>query len=219
MRKKYPKSWHLSYSPKTSSDDKKHQDESHFEGIDVVVTIKMDGENTTIYNDYCHARSMDSKIDSEDRRWIDALRISKIEGNIPDSYRICGENMFYKHTIEYNDLKTMFYVFSIWDNDKCLSWDETKMWCGLLNLELVPVIYEDIYDKNLILKSFSNYLENNKNTEGFVIRNRDEFDINNFQNSLSKYVKKEFIIPDQHWRYSIKTLNKLKNGKNPWEII
>ena len=218
MKQKYPRSWHLSYSEKKSGDDKTHKDDFHFNGVDVVVTIKMDGENTTIYNDHSHARSLDSKNDSEDRRWIDTLRKSKIEGNIPNSYRICGENMFYKHTCYYDDLESMFYAFSIWDNDICLSWDETKLWCGLLDLKIVPVIYEGIYDKNTIYKSFSKYLKD-KNTEGFVIRKRDEFTLDEFPYSLSKYVKKDFIIPSEHWRYSAKTMNKLKSGKNPWEII
>jgi hypothetical protein len=218
MKQKYPRSWHLNYSEKSSSDDKKHLSDSHFIGKDVVVTIKMDGENTTIYNDYIHARSVDSRIDSEDRRWIDALRKSKIEGNIPDSYRICGENLFYKHTCYYDDLKSMFYVFSIWDGETCLSWDETKMWCGLLGLEMVPVIYEGIYDKNKIIESF-NFFMKDKNTEGFVVRVREEFNIENFQNSLNKFVKSGFVIPDEHWRYSQKTMNKLKNNKNPWEIL
>ena len=82
--------------------------------------------NCTIYNDYIHARSLDSRIDSEDRRWVDAFRKSKIEGNIPDSYRICGENLFFRHTCSYDNLESMFYAFSIWDDDRCLSWDETQ---------------------------------------------------------------------------------------------
>jgi hypothetical protein len=218
MKTKYPRSWHLNYSQKSSSDDRRHQDDSHFEGVDVVVTIKMDGENTTIYNDHSHARSIDSKLDTEDRRWIDALRKSKIEGNIPNSFRICGENMFYKHTCHYQDLESMFYVFSIWDNDTCLSWNETEIWCGLLELKMVPVIYEGKYNKENILESFSEYLKD-KNTEGFVVRKKNEFKIQDFKNSLSKYVKRDFVIPDEHWRHSAKVMNKLKDGKNPWQII
>lgn len=218
MKRKYPKSWHLSYSEKLSSDDKKCVNENHFNDKDVIVTIKMDGENCTIYNDHTHARSLDSRIDSEDRRWIDALRKSKIEGNIPSNFRICGENLFFKHTCEYNDLKSMFYVFSIWEGDKCLSWDETVLWCGLLGLETVPVIFDGKYDKNEILDSFSKYQKNN-NVEGFVVRLKDSFDISDFSISLNKYVKKSFILPSQHWRYAQKTMNKLSNGKNPWEII
>lgn len=218
MKQKYPRSWHLSYSEKSSSDDKRHTDEKHFEGEYVVVTIKMDGENTTIYNDYCHARSVDSVIDSEDRRWIEFLRISKIQGNIPKNYRICGENLFYKHTCYYDNLKSMFYVFSIWDGDTCLSWEETKLWCGILGLETVPVIYEGVYNKKDIINEFSKYKEEN-NIEGFVVRKYDSFKIDEFHLSLSKFVKKSFEIPNNHWRYAVKTKNKLIGNKNPWELI
>ncbi len=215
---KYPRSYHLHFSEKSSADDKRHADDKHFHGKNVVVTIKMDGENTTIYNDHIHARSIDSKIDSEDRRWVDALRVSKIEGNIPDNFRICGENLFYQHTCKYNDLESMFYVFSIWEGGKCLSWEETKIWCGLLGLVTVPVIYEGVYDREKIMDNFKKYQLDN-NTEGFVVRLTEEFNLDNFGNSLSKYVKKGFVIPNAHWKYSQKTINKLKSGKNPWEII
>jgi ATP-dependent RNA circularization protein (DNA/RNA ligase family) len=217
---KYPRSWHLSYSEKSTSDDKKHLDDNHFINKEVIVSIKMDGENTTIYNDYIHARSLDSKIDSEDRRWIDNLRKHKIEGNINDDMRICGENMFYKHTCSYNQLKSMFYVFSIWENDNCLSWIETTKLCDKLGLKIVPIIYNGIYDKKTILNKFNEFINSsNDDVEGFVIRIKDNFNISNFPSSLNKYVRTSFEIPDQHWKYSKKSLNKLENNKNPWEII
>ena len=57
---KYPRTWHLPWSHKVHRNDMQLSDASHFEGKQVVVTIKMDGENTTMYNDYLHARSVDS---------------------------------------------------------------------------------------------------------------------------------------------------------------
>lgn len=217
---KYPRSWHLSYSEKSTSDDKKHFDDSHFLNKEVVVSIKMDGENTSIYNDYIHARSLDSKTDSEDRRWVDTLRKSKIDGKISESMRICGENMFYKHTCSYENLESMFYVFNIWENDNCLSWDKTIEICNKLKLETVPIIYNGIYDRKLILKLFNDYIELSDNdVEGFVVRIKENFNISNFSTSLNKYVRNTFEIPSNHWRYSKKTLNKLIENKNAWEII
>lgn len=218
-RYKYPRTYHAFDSEKSSDDDKRHENDDHFHGQDVIVTIKMDGENTTIYNDYIHARSLDSRIDSEDRRWVDAFRKSKIEGNIPESYRICGENLFYRHTCVYNDLESMFYAFSIWDGDKCLSWDETQMWCNLLGVKIVPVIYEGVYDKKLIIEEFNKYCKNNTESEGFVVRLSDEFYIDEFETSVSKFVCKTFVLPSEHWRYSAKTTNKLKGGLNPWNAL
>jgi hypothetical protein len=216
MKNKYPRTYHLHYSQKAGSDDKRHTDDNHFLGKNVVVTIKMDGENTTIYSDTSHARSMDSKIDSEDRRWIEALRKSKIEGNIPDTFRICGENMFWQHTCKYNDLDSMFLVFSIWDGDVCLSWEETQIWSDLLGLEIVPIIYKGVYNRDIILNNFSKYLKSQPDSEGFVVRLQDEFGISEFPESISKFVRSSFVIPSQHWRYSKKTMNRLKSGKNPW---
>ena len=55
MRIKYPRTPHLPWSLGATNDDVKQRDLSHFVGKQVVVTEKMDGENTTLYNDYIHA--------------------------------------------------------------------------------------------------------------------------------------------------------------------
>ena len=62
LRTKYPRTFHLPWSEGKSDDDKVLSDDSQFNGKYVVVTEKMDGENTTIYSDgYVHARSVDSR--------------------------------------------------------------------------------------------------------------------------------------------------------------
>jgi hypothetical protein len=59
---KYPRTWHLPDSPNRGADgDHAHADYSTFDGREVVVTEKLDGENTTIYADgHSHARSVSS---------------------------------------------------------------------------------------------------------------------------------------------------------------
>ena len=60
-RIKYPRTPHFPWSPGATDDDKILQDLSVFDKQPVVITEKMDGENTTIYADgYIHARSLDS---------------------------------------------------------------------------------------------------------------------------------------------------------------
>ena len=58
---KYPRTFHLPYSLSKTDDDKTLESDEHFKQMEeVIVTIKMDGENTTIYpNGYIHARSLD----------------------------------------------------------------------------------------------------------------------------------------------------------------
>lgn len=219
-RFKYPRSFHLPYSEKLSSkDDIRHKSDEHFHGKHVIVSIKMDGENTTCSNEYLHARSLDSKIDSEDRRWIENLRVTKIAGNIPDSYRICGENLFYRHTCKYENLNSLFNVFSIWENEICLSWEDTLSICNKLDLCTVRIIYDGIYDKDIILDKFNKFInKSSDDVEGFVIRNVDSFHYDDFKYNLSKFVRKTFELPPQHWRHSAKTINGLSTGENPWVV-
>ena len=124
---KYPRTYHLPWSPGATDDDRVLTDEeleANFVGRMVVVTEKMDGENTTMYNDYIHARSLDSA-SHPSREWVKNLH-AQIQWQIPDGWRICGENLYASHTLHYAGLPSYFIVFSVWDeNNICQSWDDT----------------------------------------------------------------------------------------------
>lgn len=50
-----------------------------------------------------------------------------------ESTRICGENLFARHSISYRSLPSHFMVFGIFEGDVCLAWDETQVracWAG-----------------------------------------------------------------------------------------
>ncbi len=57
---KYPRTYHLSWSPGTSSDDRLLKSTDHFIGKEIVVSEKVDGEQTSMYRDHIHVRSLDS---------------------------------------------------------------------------------------------------------------------------------------------------------------
>lgn len=199
---KYPRTFHFPWSH-ASDDDKRLSDDSVFKDKKVVVTIKMDGENTTMYNDYIHARSINPG-DHPSRSWIKGLW-GNINYMLDDDMRLCGENMYAKHTISYDNLESYFLLFSIWNNDTCLSWKETIEYAGILNLKTVPVIYEGVYDFEKIQQVFERYNEdNNNNVEGYVVRLSDEFKYYQFKNSVAKYVKPVFLekLKQQngHWQ-------------------
>ena len=61
QRYKYPRTPHLSFSPGVGGDDIKLDSNKIFANCQVVVTEKLDGENTTFYPNYIHARSLDSR--------------------------------------------------------------------------------------------------------------------------------------------------------------
>lgn len=197
-RIKYPRSYHLPWSHGMTKDDRRMEDLARLQVSEVVVTEKLDGENTTLYSDYVHARSLDYN-PHPSRNWLKGLH-SRIGYNIPEGWRVCGENLFAKHSILYQDLPDYFLVFSIW-NDKnwCLSWDETVEWAQLLGLQTVPVIYRGSFDEETIRKLYPE--PRCEDREGYVVRITEGFAYRDFRFCLGKYVRQGHVAPEtHHWR-------------------
>lgn len=198
MRVKYPRTFHLPWSRSYTNDDKVLKHVQHFEGKEVVVTEKMDGENTTLYRDYLHARSIDSK-DHPSRHWIKMFH-SMLSGSIPEGWRLCGENMFAQHSIHYQELSSYFLLFSIWnERNTCLAWDETEAWAKRHMIETVPVLYQGIWNEEAIKKCYTKQSVFGGEQEGFVVRLADEFHYDDFIYSAAKFVRKNHVQTDEHW--------------------
>jgi hypothetical protein len=205
VKYKYPRTYHMPFSQALASDDKFVKNPKMFDGKNVVVTLKMDGENTTLYNTCLHARSLDSK-HHESRDWLKKWH-SEFSHEIPDNMRICGENLYAKHSISYENLKSYFYGFSIWVGNECLNWKDTKEWFELLNINPVEEIYTGIYDEKKILEAFKPFKNEH---EGFVIRTFEGFSYSDFSNHVAKFVRKNHVQPDsKHWMRSKIIPNKI----------
>lgn len=197
----YPRTYHLPFSPGVQSDDKIQHDFSRFEGKEVVITEKLDGENTTILREGFHARSLDSPMNYT-RSWIKVLH-SLIGHEIPEKWRLCGENMGYFHSIEYNDLESFFYLFSIWDeNNNRLSYDDTVEWAKMLDLAMPRVFDRRVFDIKS-LEALSKELDTSK-IEGFVVSLVDPVHYSDFRNATVKWVRPNHIQPNgngdnDHW--------------------
>jgi hypothetical protein len=192
-RIKYPRTYHLPWSPGRTKDDRTLDSVSMFEGREVVVTTKMDGENTTFYNDYLHARSIDSQ-NHPSRNWVKNFHGSK-GWQIPGGWRVCGENLFAAHSIHYANLPCFFLAFSIWNRDCCLSWFDTIEWFNLLDLTPVPVLYQGLWDEKLIRNL------DIEGQEGYVVRLANSFSHADFKNSVAKYVRAGHVTTSHHWRF------------------
>lgn len=153
-RYKFPKTFHLEYSESLQNDDRMLQSTKGLEDTRVIVTEKLDGEGFTLAHDYLHARSVDSK-DYLSRHWIKTIH-AKVRRDIPDKWRICGENMFALHSIYYTELPSYFLVFSIFnENNDCLCWNETVDYCNLFGLDHVPVLYDGPWDEEKIKECYT----------------------------------------------------------------
>ena len=205
---KYPRTFHLPWSPGRTSDDKVLSDTKCFKDKHIVVSIKMDGENTTMYNDHIHARSVDSK-DHPSRHWVKGLWARK-RYLIPEGWRVCGENLFARHSITYDDLESYFLVFSIWRNSFCLPYWETRDLCDSWGFSYVPIIYNGFW-----LHQMEEFLDQRFSLcapghEGYVIRNYSGFDEEYFDQNVAKYVRQNHVQTSEHWLNQPVVPNKCK---------
>ena len=194
---KYGRTFHLPWSPGITDDDRMLKSTEHFLGRRVIVSKKKDGENTSMYRDHVHARSLDSR-GGEDRAWVKNFW-STISYEIPEGWRVCGENLWAEHSIHYDDLHSYFYGFSIWnDRNICLSWDETIEYFELLGIEPVEVLYDGIWDEQKI-RALEKDMSWEKD-EGYIVRLADAFPYSEFKKSLAKFVRKGHVATSKHWR-------------------
>ena len=208
-RVKYPRTFHFPWSPGRTKDDRILTDLSGFEGEEVVVTAKMDGENTTVYRDGLHARSVSPMDSHPSRDRLKALHAS-IQGDIPRGWRCVLENVFAKHSIHYRHLATWFFLISIWkEGNVCLSWDETVEWAGLLGLETVPVLWRGAWDE-VAVRGLWRPEVNSDPCEGYVVRVTREFGYGEFRRVVGKYVREGHVDEAaHHWKYQKVVPNEL----------
>lgn len=211
MRVKYPRTFHLPWSPGATSDDKKLLTTEMFVGKEVVVTEKLDGENTTIYSDgFMHARSTSGAF-HESQTWIKKLA-AETAHNIPFNLRICGENVFAKHSIHYQELETYFYVFGMFDKEIALSWNDVEEYAALLELKTVPVLYRGIWNEDLIKQLFTGKSKLGGQQEGYVVRNAESFLMEKFSDNVAKFVRTNHVDKNsKHWSTTKIVQNILKS--------
>ncbi|GAB6902092.1 RNA ligase family protein [Kineosporia succinea] len=208
-RVKYPRTRHLPGSPGASADDEHLADLGVLRAGEVVLTEKMDGENTTIGPGYVHARSVDSPAHPS-RTWVKALA-ARLAGELPDGMRVCGENLYARHSVGYDDLASYFLVFGVWLGDECLDWDATREWAGLLGLECVPELYRGPFPADGVPGLRRRWQEGHHRavSEGFVVRTAGAFGRRGFGTHVAKWVRAGHVRTGTHWMSSEVTPNQL----------
>lgn len=201
----------MPFSPGVSREDKVLKSLNHFKGKEVVISKKMDGENSNLYPDGFHAKSVDSK-HHPSRDWLARFH-AQMAHNIPAGWRVCGENMYAKHSLAYDKLPSYFLAFSVWNElNRALSWDDTVEMLALLELHSVPVLYRGIFDEPVIHRLVA-ALDLSKD-EGLVMRLAEEFAYEDFAKSIAKWVRANHVQTSDHWMHSIIVPNKLAADTN-----
>lgn len=207
-RVKFPRTYHFEWSPGKTDDDRTNYDLSAFEGKEVVVSLKVDGENFSGYRDGCHARSLDSRHHSS-RDWAKTF-LASIAYDIPENWRICCENLYAKHSIYYKDLPSYLMLFSVWNEmNECLDWDQTVEWGQLLGITTVPVLYEGVWDEKLV-RSLLKPMHGENEMEGYVVRTRAGFRFKDYRTHANKCVRDGHVQTSHHWARQAVEPNGLK---------
>ena len=196
---KYPRTHHLPWSDGVNDDDRVISSLDAFRGQRVIVTEKMDGENTTLYRDRMHARSVDGR-SHPSRGWVKKLW-STLCADIPEGWRVCGENMYARHSIHYTELPDYFMGFSVWnERNICLGWDDTLEWFSLLGITPVSVLHDGVFDMERI-KALYDRKEDWARREGYVVRTASPFGYGEFRHKVAKFVRKGHVQTSRHWMW------------------
>jgi hypothetical protein len=201
---KYPRTYHLPYSPGSTNDDRISSSVQSLLGIDIVITEKLDGSNASITKNGVYARSHAVFSRNPWDREVRQLHDIKVKGQLEDDVFIFGENMEGVHSIEYSGLKSYFYMFGVRDNNIWIPWEGIEEYSYLLDIPTVPVLFKGIVNTEKELKDLVNDLVSKPSQlggqiEGIVVRNASLFHNDDFADNVMKWVRKDHVQTTTHW--------------------
>jgi len=195
---KYPRTYHLPNSDGGTNDDKRLTSIEHLLGKVVIISEKLDGENTSLHRNFTHARSEDS-VHHLSRSYLKQFHAT-IKHLIDENIQIVIEYLYAKHSIYYDKLTSFSYIIGVVnkDRDMFLSIEETEFWSELLGIPMVPTIYRGIFEEwDGRIPKKSNFSDSEP--EGYVIRVVNEFSVNEFELNVAKWVRKNHVQTNKHW--------------------
>ncbi|MFE9138014.1 RNA ligase family protein [Streptomyces sp. NPDC007355] len=197
---RYPRTPHLPGSPGATDDDV-WCDWSRFvpePGRELVTTLKMDGANTTLHAGGMYGRSPTGR----SRPWQSRMRAfaAAVCPLIPQGVRVCGEDLTVAHSIVYERELPPFMVFSVWDGDVYLPWDETVAWADMLGLPTVPLLARGPRpDEPQRLREAFDQRTDVERDEGFVVRDAQGFARGEFAGRVAKWVRSGHVRTGARW--------------------
>lgn len=213
---KYPRTYHLPFSPGAQKDDRKISTNwdwfaSMFKGREVVITEKLDGENSALTREGVYSRSHAEVTHSpwSVNLWGNFGIHWKVKDAISPKEILYGENLYGIHSIEYEKLSAYFFLFAVRDDERWYSWDEVEEFAKLLDIPSAPVLYRGVLKDEHELEVIC---ENSVKTpsffgstrEGCVVRVADSFPLYEcgelaFPFHVAKYVRQGHVQTDEHW--------------------
>ena len=146
-KKGYPSTPHLPFSPGVQADDTKLADDCPWlVGREIVVTEKLDGGNCCLWRGGVYARTHSHEATHPWFASIKALYPS-FAAQVDDDLMLFGENMSAVHSIEYDGLRSHFYLFGVrrTSNGEWLAWDDVVVLAHKLELPHAPIWWNSTF--------------------------------------------------------------------------
>jgi len=196
MLKKYGRTFHLPGSPGATKDDRVMGDLAVLRAAsEVVVTEKMDGENTTIHASGTHPRSPDARYHPS-RDWTKAFAAG-ISPHLNVTERVVGEYLYARHSVPYDALSSYFLGFA-WSIDGVFqSWDDTVARFESLGIQPVPVLARGAFS-GPFMEAVLEGLDPSRQ-EGCVVRVADALSEADMPTHMGKYVRADHVQSEIHW--------------------
>lgn len=206
---KYPRTYHLPYSPGSTNDDKKLSGDwfKYYIGQEIVITEKLDGSNISMsVNGVCERSTATETRKPWTRNLWDPQEglYWKIKQFIGKNETIYGENLYGEHSIHYNNLTDYFHLFAVSNDLNWYSWDDVKIMADIMNIPTVPELWRGmIYNEHelqKIVESLAKYPSiYGEYREGVVVRLTNSFRIEDFSKYVCKWVRPNHVTMNEHW--------------------
>jgi len=213
---KYPSTPHWPLSMSVQRGDTLHKNHQIFVGKEVVITEKIDGGNTALWNGNVYARSV---VQPATDGWF--AMVKKHHGwktvELDPTVVVYGEDIYGIHSIEYDAISEdeTYRIFAAREFDvenapdrstgRFLSWDTTVELAHQLDIQTVPILFRGVFNSvNAITDFFNNNISSpsaiGPEKEGFVMRIADGFAASDFAKYTCKFVRPNHVQTTQHWR-------------------
>ena len=218
---KYPRTYHLPWSPGATKDDKKLQEGwfDNFRGKEIIISEKLDGENIHMNQKDCYARSDGAPTRSPWSRNIwdpNGGLYWNIRRYIGCNETIFGENLYGEHSIHYDKLTSYFHLFAVNTESLWESWDSVKLFGAIIGVPTVPklwrgIVYNEKQLEELVNKFVKEPSVYGNTREGVVVRLTSSFPIDEFKNCVCKWVRPNHVTTDEHWTKNWKKAELMKS--------
>ena len=206
---KYPRTPHWPWSPTIHPGDRTHAEPERFVGRDVIVTEKLDGSLTCLYQGQVFSRSMAGPSETP---WFAMVRKHHAwKCDKTHDHIIYGEDLYGVHSIEYEPMAeaTTLRVFGVrvraGGGDRFLDWQTVEGVAAAHAMPVVPVVFRGSFPSVAAVTAFFECeiakpsRIGGSDCEGFVMRDVDGFDIGDFRRAVVKYVRPNHVQTDRHW--------------------